>query len=64
MSYKVTTTVNEFKKGEEMENLLQQMYDDANWYGYATHKGKQYYGYKIGHIANRLGIKLEYNCPA
>lgn len=47
-----------------METLLQQMYDDANWYGYATRKGKQYYAYNINQIANRLGITLEYNCPA
>lgn len=47
-----------------MKSLLQKMYDDANWYGYATRKGKQYSDYRIQSIAKRLGIKLEYNCPA
>jgi hypothetical protein len=47
-----------------MKALLQKMYDDANWYGYATRKGKQYHSYKISQIANRLNISLDYNCPA
>jgi len=47
-----------------MKALLQQMYDQANWYGYATRNGKRYYSYKISSIAARLRITLEYNCPA
>lgn len=47
-----------------MKNLLQSLYDTANWYGYAERKGKRYYSYGISKIAKRLGIELEYNCPA
>ena len=47
-----------------MKNLLQSMYDSANFYGYALRNGKKYHAYKINQIANRLSILLEYNCPA
>lgn len=47
-----------------MKEILQKMYDDAKWYGYATHKGRRYSDYRISQIANRLSITLDYNCPA
>lgn len=47
-----------------MKKLLQQMYDTANWSGYAERKGKRYYKYRILDIAKRLGYELDYNCPA
>lgn len=47
-----------------MKDLLQALYDSANFYGYAERKGKRYYPYTLRQIANRLGVELEYNCPA
>lgn len=47
-----------------MKTLLQSMFDRANFHGYALYNGKKYHSYKINQIANRLGITLEYNCPA
>ncbi len=44
----------------DLQNTLQQMYDDANWYGYAERKGKRYYSYRILKIAARLKITLTY----
>lgn len=47
-----------------MKNLLQTMYDSANWYGYSPYKGKRCYAYQINRIADRLNINLKYNCYA
>lgn len=49
---------------ETIAQKLQKMYDDANWYGYSTHRGRQYHSYKIRQIAKRANVSLEYNCPA
>jgi hypothetical protein len=47
-----------------MKELLQNMLDSANWYGYATRNGKRYYERDINAIAKRLKFTLTYNCPA
>jgi hypothetical protein len=47
-----------------LKDVLQGMYDNANFYGYATRKNKKYYSMQISKIAKRAGIELTYNCPA
>ena len=45
-----------------MQNLLQSLYDQANWYGYAKQKNKIYYPMQIEAIAKRVKVKINYFC--
>lgn len=47
-----------------MEKLLQSLYEDALWYGHAVRKGRRYHRGQIERIAERVGITLTYYCPA
>ena len=38
------------------------MYDDANFYGYATRRNKKYFVSDILKIAKEKNITLAYNC--
>lgn len=47
-----------------MKQILQSLYDECNWTGYAERNGKRYYKFQILKIAARMNIQLTYNCPA
>jgi len=46
------------------QKTLQRLYDDCNWYGYATYKGARIYKHEVLQLAANKNVKLEYNCPA
>lgn len=49
-----------FEPAKSLKEVLQSLYDAANWYGYAERKGKRYYPYQINLIAKRAKIEISY----
>jgi len=47
-----------------MKQKLQRLYDDCNWYGYATYKKQRIYAADVLRMAKENNIELTYNCPA
>jgi hypothetical protein len=52
------------KRNTIMKTLLQSLFDQANWYGYAKHKNRTYYPSRIEAIARKAKVEITYSCPA